>query len=168
MAQLVNVISPITTSGDDLFLQTIFFPVELYASQNGTVSLDAYVECGTFETRKYGPVPYIDVSASYDPGDGGISINIVNRHRTETIQVGIENQHGRVGREGVLFEINGEDIKAVNSLEEKENVKTVRRSIPIPGDSFVVEVPPHSVSMVQAKVGEGIGSHERGVFGDCG
>ena len=40
MAQLVNVIAPIYTNPKGLFLQTTFYPMQLYSLENGTIALD--------------------------------------------------------------------------------------------------------------------------------
>jgi len=149
MAQLVNIIPPIFTSPEDMFLQTIFYPLELYTCENGTVALDTYCDCETFETNRYGKVPYLDVSASFDPDKNRISINVINRHLTDTIPVTIENQHGGLSDKGTLFEINGEDIKTVNDFKAKENVITQKREISVSSNPFVLELPPHSISMAQ-------------------
>jgi alpha-L-arabinofuranosidase len=135
----------------------------LYTCENGTVALDAYCDCETFETKRYGKVSYLDVSASFAPdnppfppfakgGTGRISINVINRHLTDTIHVTIENQHGGLADKGMLFEINGEDIKTVNDFKAKENVVTKKRQITVLSNPFVLELPPHSISMVQVFV----------------
>src|SRR5699024_10012314 len=43
MAQLVNVIAPIFTSEDDMFKQTIYYPLQLFSEYNYGTSLDWYV-----------------------------------------------------------------------------------------------------------------------------
>ncbi|MBM3235435.1 alpha-N-arabinofuranosidase [Candidatus Poribacteria bacterium] len=149
MAQLVNIIPPIFTSPEDMFLQTICYPLELYTCENGTVALDAYCDCEIFDTRRYGKVPYLDVSASFAPDKNRISINVINRHLTDAIPVTIENQHGGLADKGMLFEINGEDIKMVNDFKAKENVVTKKREISVPSNPFVLELPPHSITMIQ-------------------
>jgi len=154
MAQLVNIIPPIFTSPEDMFLQTIFYPLELYICENGNISLSCWCECDKFETDKYGKVPYLDVSASFDETKGRISINVINRHLTDKIPVTIENQYGDLADKGVLFEINGEDIKTVNDFGAKDNVLTRKREIPVPSNKFTMEFEPHSISMVQVFVGK--------------
>jgi alpha-N-arabinofuranosidase len=148
IAQLVNIIPPIHTSPEDMFLQTIFYPLELFTCGNGTISLDAYCESERFETQRYGMVPYLDVSASYDPEKRRISVNVINKHLTDSIPVTVENTHGDLARSGRMFLITGEDIKAVNNFDAKENVKTQERDVDIPANAFTLELPPHSVSMI--------------------
>jgi len=153
MAQLVNVIPAIVTKPDDMFLQTIFFPMELYANENGRIALDVYWECESFESKEFGEVPYLDVSASYDPDSGHITLNVVNRHLTDPIPVKIENQYGRLISAGMAFEITGEDVKVTNDFDEKDNVRTVKKPVAIPGNEFVYEFPPHSITTLKLALG---------------
>ena len=93
-------------------------------------------------------VPYLDVSASYDPEKGRISVNVINKHLTDSIPVTIGNTHGDLASSGKMFFITGKDIKAVNDFDAKENVKTQERDVDIPANTFTLEMPPHSVSMI--------------------
>src|ERR1035438_310012 len=49
LAQLVNVIAPIVTSKNGLFLQTIYWPLVEYGKQRGNQSLDALVTSPTYD-----------------------------------------------------------------------------------------------------------------------
>ena len=149
IAQLVNILPPIQTSPEDMFLQTIFYPLELFTCENGTISLDAYCESEKFDTPRYGMVPYLDVSASYDPEKGRISVNVINKHLTDSIPVTIENTHGDLANSGRMFLITGEDVKTVNNFDARENVKTREKDVDVPANAFTLELPPHSVSMIQ-------------------
>lgn len=94
-------------------------------------------------------MPYLDVSASYDSNDKVISLNVINRHATDSIELNIENQHGNLGSEGRSFEINGEEPKIANDFNEPDNVKTVREGFDISGNSFVYTFPAHSITMLR-------------------
>ncbi|MBO0796879.1 MAG: hypothetical protein J2P36_38860, partial [Ktedonobacteraceae bacterium] len=48
LAQLVNVIAPIFTNQEGLFLQTIYHPLRLYAEHMQDIALDAFVDCETY------------------------------------------------------------------------------------------------------------------------
>ena len=93
-------------------------------------------------------VPYLDVSASYDPEKRRISVNVINKYLTDSIPITIENTHGDLASSGKMFLITGEDIKAVNNFDAKENVKTQERDVDIPANAFTLELLPHSVSMI--------------------
>lgn len=152
LAQMVNVIAPIITKPDDIFLQTIFYPLELYANHNGNIAIDTFVECEAYNSQRHGKVPYLDVSASYDTDDKLISLNVINRHATDAIKVNIENQHGNLGSEGQVFEINGEESKIANDFKEPDNVETVREGFDISGNSFSYTFPAHSITMLRFTV----------------
>ena len=49
LAQLVNVIAPIVTNKDGLFLQTIYHPLRLFSDYLGTESLSTHVESDRHE-----------------------------------------------------------------------------------------------------------------------
>ena len=132
-----------------MFLQTIFYPVELFTRENGSIALDAHCECEKFETQRYGKVDYLDVSASYDPGKKRISVNVINKHLTDSIPVTIDNGYGDLADTGTLFWITGEDVRVVNNFDAKENVKTRKQGITVPANEYAMELPPHSVSMIQ-------------------
>ena len=77
LAQMVNVIAPIFTSPEGMFLQTIYHPLRLYAEHTQPVALDTWVEApmrdatpaddGTtdrdWNVADMGPFPLLDVSA---------------------------------------------------------------------------------------------------------
>src|SRR5699024_10599531 len=99
MAQLVNVIAPIFTSEDDMFKQTIYYPLQLFSEYNYGTSLDVYVDSKTYDTDEFyiglaeskteqKDVPYLDVSATYKE-DGEVIINVVNREKDERIKTDI-------------------------------------------------------------------------------
>ena len=56
LAQLVNVIAPIFTNKDGLYLQTIYFPIAEYAKQRGHHSLDVLVESPQYKPDEGRPL----------------------------------------------------------------------------------------------------------------
>ncbi|MGQ9732134.1 MAG: alpha-N-arabinofuranosidase [Candidatus Zipacnadales bacterium] len=152
MAQLVNVIPPMVTKPDGLFLQTIFFPLELIANHNGTVALDAWVECESFESERYGLVPYLDVSASFDPKESMLTVNIVNRERENPLPVTVEISPTAYVDRARLYIVMGDDPKARNTFEEPENVGTVMLTADATGKTMNIDLPPCSVTVMKAPV----------------
>src|ERR1700722_3131227 len=92
MAQLVNVIAPIFTNKDSLFLQTIYYPLMLFSNNSRGIALDLFVESPTYTSHKYGQVPYLDVSAAYE--NGTVVLNVVNRSLDKPVEAHIESQKG--------------------------------------------------------------------------
>ena len=72
MAQLVNVIAPIFTDEKRLFLQTIYYPLALFANNTkGQAALELLVKCPTYSSRTAGDVPHLDASAAHRQRNAG-------------------------------------------------------------------------------------------------
>lgn len=161
MAQLVNVIGPIFTSKDDMYKQTIYYPLELFANNMHGTSLDLFVDCDTYDTEKFNiglgetttqqsDVPYLDVSATYK--DNEVTIAVVNRHKDEPITTDIISQSGQFDGSLEVYEVNGPDIKAKNDFN-KTNVKTSQKeNIKANGATVTYNFPPHSVTLIKGKI----------------
>jgi alpha-N-arabinofuranosidase len=161
MAQLVNVIAPIFTSEDDMFRQTIYYPLQLFAEHVRGTSLDVYVDCETYDTETFfiglaesttmqKDVPFLDVSATYK--DGEVMLCVVNRHRDEPITTDIISQKGAFSGNFRVYEVNGPDIKTVNDFG-KEPVKTVRKEdIRARGEAMTYTFPPHSFTLLKGNI----------------
>ena len=58
LAQLVNVIAPIMTNKQGLFLQPIYFPIVEYGKQRGNMALQTWVSSPTYSlNRQQLPLP---------------------------------------------------------------------------------------------------------------
>ena len=71
LAQLVNVIAPIFTNDKGLFLQTIYYPLQLFSRNVKGNSLDLLVDSPTYKSQALRQVPYIDASASHGRQQSG-------------------------------------------------------------------------------------------------
>ena len=96
LAQLVNVIAPIVTRPDGLFLQTIYHPLRLFADHLRPVALDVHVDCDTHDlvevyvpggwphrVADLGPFPLLDVTATAAENGDGLTVSVVNRSPTD-------------------------------------------------------------------------------------
>ncbi len=161
MAQLVNVIAPIFTNETGMYKQTIYYPLELFASHVHGTSLDVFVDCDTYDTERFfiglgesttrqKDVPYLDVSATCK-GDE-VVIAVVNRHKDEAIRTDIISQKGEFTGAFEVFEVNGPDVKSTNDFNKNE-VKTVKKEAIKTGDtSFTYTFPPHSLTLLKGKI----------------
>lgn len=149
MAQLVNVIAPIFTDEKSLFLQTIYYPLQLFASNSRGAALELFVESPGYSSGRYEHVPYLDVSAAYD--NGSVVINAVNRHQDEPMDVVFEAQDKQFSGDFEAAEVNGPDIKAENTFGVTK-VQTVRRSVSSQGKTLRCKLPPHSYTMLKGKL----------------
>ncbi len=161
MAQLVNVIAPIFTSETDMFKQTIYYPLALFANNVHGTSLDVYTDCDTYDTDEFliglgesktrqTGVPYLDVSATYF--DDEVILCIVNRHKDEAISTDIISQNGIFNGEIQIYEVNGPDIKSINDFGVSNIETIIKPSLKARGESFSYSFPPHSFTLLKVKI----------------
>ena len=151
MAQLVNVIAPMMVTGDKLWLQTIYYPLQLFADHCKGASLQALVQCDHYDAGTNKQIPYLDVSAAYNDQMGELVINVVNRHAEKPVQAAIENQFGKLAAEATVYSVNSGDLMDENSVTEQK-VKIQEQQIKLEGNSINYSFPPHSFTMITVKV----------------
>jgi alpha-N-arabinofuranosidase len=161
MAQLVNVIAPIFSEEKGMFIQTIYYPLALFANNMQGTSLDVFVDCDKYNTEEFfiglgesktkqTNVPYLDVSATYK--DGEVVLCIINRHRDQAIMTDLISQTGEFSGAIKVYEVNGPDIKSVNDFGV-EKVKTISKPDLNPkGNTVTYSFPPHSLTMLRGKL----------------
>ena len=130
LAQLVNVIAPImTVTGGGVWKQTIFYPFK-YTSQNGRgQAIKAEIECGTFTEGKAENIPAVDAVAVLSDDENELAVFAVNRLIGEDaeLDIDLEGFEGYKLAEHVAME--GEDLKAGNSIDKPDNVTPVTKEI---------------------------------------
>lgn len=149
MAQLVNVIAPIFTSEQGMFLQTIYYPLQLFANNTRGKAIELFVDAPKYKAARFDGVPYLDASASWE--NGILVLNVVNRHRDQAIAAQLETQDKQFTGTVSVSEVNGPDIKAENDFN-KSTVKAVGRSVTADGRQLSYSFPPHSFTMLKARL----------------
>lgn len=150
MAQLVNVIAPMFSNEKGMFLQTIFYPLALFANNSKGTALELFIDSPKYESRRAGPVPYIDASCAYD--NGTVVVNLVNRHKDQPVDCEIQMQDKRFSGTVEISEVNGPDIKTENDFGATR-VEAVSRQARASGSSFRYSAPAHSYSMLKFRAG---------------
>jgi len=149
MAQLVNVIAPIFTNDNGMFLQTIYYPLQLFATYAKGKSIQLLSDGPRYMTRRFGDVPYLDTSAALD--NGTLILNVTNRHPSRAISADINLADKQFSGAVTVMEVNGPDIKAENDFNTTR-VKTVQKSVTAQGKSLSYSFPAHSFTMLQVKL----------------
>ncbi len=155
LAQLVNAIAPIMTApGGPAWRQTIFYPFQ-HASRfgRGTV-LDVRLDLPGYESKKHGPVPYLEATAVED-GQGGATLFLVNRSPSERIE--LEARLGGFERVGALehLELRHPDGKAANTLERPGTVqpRAAEGKPEVDGELVRLALAPFCWNVVRLEVG---------------
>ncbi|MCY3819857.1 MAG: alpha-N-arabinofuranosidase [Gammaproteobacteria bacterium] len=142
LAQLVNVIGPLLTDGDELLKQSIFYAFKLFSDRKGGTALSAYIDGPLYETE-YGAVPYLDAAATI--GDNSLNLFAMNRHLSEPLPLVVEFGTGEIARVESSEMVHASSLDAENTFEAPNTVV----SKPFEGwstrDQVVVELPPHSL-----------------------
>ncbi len=146
IAQIVNVIAPIFTNADGLFLQTIFHPFELYRRTCGNIALDAFWTGDTFSAGDLTALRTLDVSATLDDRARKLTVFVVNRSETAAQETTITLEGGQFTGSGRAWVVNGADIKAENSFEHPNRVRTTETVISAGSSSVRYTFEPHSVT----------------------
>lgn len=152
LAQMVNVIAPIMTNAQGLFLQPTYFPIVEYGKQRGNVSLDVWVSGPTY-TIEPSPVPlqYLDVSSTYDPKTRVLFVNVLNRSRDRAIAARVEHQSGRLPAEAAVWELHPSDLEATHTFGDDRKVRPSTRTVTlqVAADAFTYTFPPHSLTILR-------------------
>jgi len=151
MAQLVNVIAPIFTNPEGLYLQTIYFPLAEYAKQKGNLSLDVLVESPEYKPDEGRSLGYLDVSATRDPKSGKLYLNVLNRSAKVDITARVENVEGAPTGPVDVWELDHSDLKATHTFGHDDVVRpaTRRASLKTSGRSFEYTFPKHSLTILK-------------------
>lgn len=149
LAQIVNIIAPILTTREGLLKQSIYYPIMLFSRLASGAALDVNVKAPMYETKKYGDMPLLDVSAAYDETQNTSAVFIVNRSQTESLPVELHWQDRTPKKIGAIHQITGSDPKMANSFEHPNQITATSVSVPaLSGQSATLILPPLSFSAV--------------------
>jgi alpha-L-arabinofuranosidase len=154
-AQLVNVIAPIMTeAAGPAWRQTIFHPFAQTARHARGTVLRVEPSAPAVETERYGEVPALCATATWNEEAGEIALFAVNRSRTSSLDLTVDVR--AFGGAGVIEHLllSDEDRGAVNSAREPDRVRP--RAVPAARAALgrvAVELPPVSWSLIRLATG---------------
>jgi len=143
IAQIVNVIAPILTRGDEMLFQSIYYPFVMYAKRRDGMALRPAVAGPGYESKSYGYVNTIDTSAIL--GEGELHVFLTNRSETESAPVEVEFGGSLMGCKSAEV-VSGPGPKALNTYENP-NVVTSQafKAVQVQDGKALVQMPPLSV-----------------------
>jgi alpha-N-arabinofuranosidase len=154
LAQMVNVIAPIMTNKQGLFLQPTYFPLAEFSKQRGNTALEVWSTGPTYSIDRRAPLPYLDVSSTYDAKSKLIFVNVLNRNKDRSIAAHIEHQGVKIGTSVDVWEMNNTDLKAAHTFGDDKKVRPTTKTIsvtPAP-DAFDYTFPAHSLTILRVPV----------------
>jgi alpha-N-arabinofuranosidase len=164
LAQLVNVIAPIVTNREGLFLQTIYHPLQLYSEHTQEVALDVWVDADTHDlieqkeagswphrVADLGPFKLLDVAATRAANGHELMLAVVNRDATHDIATTVQFADTVLTSDIATYEVNGPDPDAINSFANPRAVAVREAHLAATGNRFVYTFPAHSVTVLRAR-----------------
>jgi alpha-L-arabinofuranosidase len=148
IAQIVNVLAPVFTKPDGLFLQTIFYPFELYSRFAGSTALNVHWDGDTFSGGDYTGIRTLDVTATLSADRKQLVLFVVNRSERDGAETRVSLTEGRFANPVQVHTVNGADIKTVNSFDQPGQVHIWETQIAAETDTLNVTFEPHSVTVL--------------------
>lgn len=167
LAQLVNVIAPIFTSPEGLFLQTIYHPLYLYVQHMKDIALDIAIDApscavtpeqGTplwkLQVAGFGSFKLLDAAATCDVDAREATLAVVNRDREQALTTMI-HLGDRQALPGIqVYEVNGADPGIFNSFEQPRAVDIQTRLLDASGHHIEYTFPAHSLTLLKLHIPE--------------
>jgi alpha-N-arabinofuranosidase len=148
LAQLVNVIAPIMTNEDGLFLQTIYYPYSWALRYARGKALDLAPESAAYPVPGMGDVPYIDVAGTLDDETKTATLLILNRDLEKSRDLSVAWRQMTPNRVISCQVLTGSDLKAVNSFAAPKNVVPQPLEPPRAGSEMTLQLPARSYTVV--------------------
>ncbi|HUT56674.1 MAG TPA: alpha-L-arabinofuranosidase C-terminal domain-containing protein [Phycisphaerae bacterium] len=153
IAQIVNVIAPVLTRGDELVIQSIYWPFEMFSRRRAGVSLRPAVSGPTYEGKTHGRVNTIDASAILDAAGGRLHVFATNRDLAGPAEVKVQLADGQIAGVDSAEMLTGPDPKAINSFEKPDAVGAQPfDEIAVKGGAATMKLPPLSLAAITFKL----------------
>ena len=152
IAQIVNVIAPMKTRGDDLLIQSTFYPFEMMSKRRDGIALQVGVDGPTYEGKTNGTVSYVDASAIVNQNT--LHVFLTNRSTNGTAEVCISPADIGIASLESAELLTGPDPKAANSFENKDVIKPiVLEEMAIKDGNVTLQLPALSFAAMTFKLG---------------
>ncbi len=149
IAQIVNTISPLLTTNDQLLRQTTFYPFVLFSNHAAGQALAPLTTAPESDTKLFGPMPLLDVSASYDQANDRGAVFIVNRSQHEAVTTDIGWQGAAPAQVSAAYQLSGSDPKAVNTFSQPNLIAPKQlNGLKIDDGKLTLSLPPLSFTVV--------------------
>jgi alpha-N-arabinofuranosidase len=134
------------------FKTPLFYIFKSFSNNCLGNSIDTWVDCDTFNTTLYKGIPYLDVTAVYSKETNTIFINVVNRHKENTITAEIENSTGGLTGKAEATLIAGNSLDDQFSFDNKEQYIPVSKEIKIDKNKITYSFPAHSYTQIKVEL----------------
>jgi len=143
LAQIVNVIAPILTREEDMLIQSIFYPFEMFSKRRHGMSLQCSVDGPQYEGATNGSVHYVDSSTILD--EKRLNVFLTNRNPESSAEVCIAPSDFSIATLDSGEILTGPHAKTANSFEDNSVVAAQPfDAVDIKKNQATLELPPLS------------------------
>jgi alpha-N-arabinofuranosidase len=150
IAQVVNVIAPLKTRGNELLKQTTFHAFRLFSERKSGQSLRLAVSGDSFDTDE-GPVSCLDTSCIYSAEGNSLSLFMINLSPTDNMTVTV-SLHGLEATSVTGEILHHADLKALNTFENPDAVVMNEFTEVSMGADLTAELPAASLVRLDVKL----------------
>ncbi|MEJ5352488.1 MAG: alpha-L-arabinofuranosidase C-terminal domain-containing protein [Melioribacteraceae bacterium] len=134
------------------FKTPLFYVFKLFSNNCRGKSVDTYIECDTFNTEKYKGIPFLDVTTVYSEETKTVYINVVNRHKDNSITADIINTAYSFAGKAEAKIINSNSLDEIFTFEKKEEYIPATKEMKISGNKISFTFPAHSFTQIKAEI----------------
>lgn len=144
LAQIVNVIAPLQTRGNDLLVQSIFYPFEMYSRRREGLALQVVTIGPEYTSKTYGTVSVVDSSAILN-GEF-LHVFATNRSLDQSMRVEVKLADGHISALDNGELLTGPSPQAANTFEQPETIRPQAfTALEIADGQAAFELPPLSL-----------------------
>jgi alpha-N-arabinofuranosidase len=145
IAQIVNIIAPLQTRGDDLLVQTIFHPFEMYSRRREGTSLRVISDGPEYTSASHGTTSVVDASAILN-GDS-LHVFATNRSLDQSVRVEVNLADGQIITLDNGELLTGPSADAANTFEHPETIRPQAfTAVEITDGQATFDLPPLSLA----------------------
>lgn len=135
-----------------VFKTPLFHAFQLFSNNCHGTSVDTHVVCDTFNTEKFKGIPYLDVTTVYSEKDNAVIINVVNRHKEQSITADILPVSGVFAGKAAATTVNAASLNDSFTYENKDKYNVEKREVKSVKDRLSFAFPPHSFTQIKTPI----------------
>ena len=135
-----------------LFKSPLFHTFKLFSNNCHGNSVDVFVDCDNYDTDECKDIPYLDVTSVFNDVTGTLFINVVNRHKDESIETEILSTSGIFSGKAVASIVNRQDIYEDFTFDKKEEYIPITNKFSVKGKKITYSFPAHSFVQIKVKI----------------
>jgi len=135
-----------------LFKSPLFHTFKLFSNNCHGNSVDVFVDCDNYDTDECKDIPYLDVTSVFNDATDTLFINVVNRHKDESIETEILSTSGTFSGKAVASIVNRQDIYENFTFDKKEQYIPITKQFLVEGKKITCSFPAHSFVQINVKI----------------